>query len=475
VSASSRLRIALILGAMTSVHILDMHRADAAGMYFSDRGVRAMGRAGAFVAGADDLQAIWYNPAGLADAGTAILVDAAWLRFTPEYTRELRIVDAGGTVRHITSPTIRGTSGFLPIPTIAGSYRINPEFTMAAGIIAPYIALASYADRLENGEPSPARYTLGSFDGSALAIPGMWLSWKPIPELRLGAGVQALVGTFQSTITFSASPQDRLLGAPEQPEFDAQSQMKVGPIIAPTGNIGAIFEPEPHVRLGISFQAPMVVSSNATIKVRLPSDVAFDGARVNGETAHVRFTLPAVLRMGVELRPVDGVRVEVSYVREFWSAHDTIEAKPSGISLDGIKGAPYSVAMPNIVIPRNFVNSNSYRLGGEYTFEAWGDPITLRAGVQYETSAVPNAYLSLSSLDFVKTTLMFGGSLHFGKHWRFDGVYGHTFAHEANVTPEEAKIGRINPLKGNAPLEAVNGGTYRASADLIGVGMNYKF
>ena len=42
--------------------------AGAAGLYFSDRGVRPLGRGGAFVAGADDLGAIWYNPAGIVDA-----------------------------------------------------------------------------------------------------------------------------------------------------------------------------------------------------------------------------------------------------------------------------------------------------------------------------------------------------------------------------------------------------------------------
>src|SRR5580765_2469829 len=55
--------------------------ADAAGLYFSDRGVRPMGRAGAFVAGADDLGAIWYNPAGIADCGTSFLADFSWLHF----------------------------------------------------------------------------------------------------------------------------------------------------------------------------------------------------------------------------------------------------------------------------------------------------------------------------------------------------------------------------------------------------------
>ena len=50
--------------------------ARAAGLYFTDRGVRPLGRGGAFVAGADDFNATWYNPAGLADAGTSFLLDA---------------------------------------------------------------------------------------------------------------------------------------------------------------------------------------------------------------------------------------------------------------------------------------------------------------------------------------------------------------------------------------------------------------
>src|SRR5579859_5314136 len=96
--------------------------ARAAGLYFSDRGVRPMGRAGAFVAGADDLGAIWYNPAGLADAGTSFLFDASWLKFDISYTRELIVaVPVGNTtaLQKVPSPTVNGSSSFLPLPTIA--------------------------------------------------------------------------------------------------------------------------------------------------------------------------------------------------------------------------------------------------------------------------------------------------------------------------------------------------------------------
>ncbi len=450
--------------------------AHASGLYFSDRGVRPMGRAGAFVAGADDLGAIWYNPAGVADAGSAVLMDFGWLHFSNEYQRELRIVDADNTVRYVHSPNIKGTSPVLPIPTIAMSlvFGEKKEWTVAGGFIAPQVALASYPE-FTDGQPSPARYTLGSFSGSLLGIPGAWIAYKPHPKLRLGVGLQALVGWFQTTVTFSASPQDRLLGAPEQPEYDAQSQMRVGLIIAPSANGGVIYEPDPHVRFGLALQAPMIVNSPATLKVRLPTSAAFDTANISGDRANVRFVLPAILRLGVEVRPVPALRVEVAYVREFWSAHKSIEVTPRDITMNGIVGAPPSVALPIITIPRGFIDSNSFRLGGEYALKLGEYTLDLRAGVSYETSAVPPAYLSLSSLDFDKALVSLGGSIHIGQHWRLDGTFAHLFATTTTVTPEEAQIPRINPLKGNAPLEAVNGGTYSAAADLIGVGLNYTF
>jgi long-chain fatty acid transport protein len=102
-------------------------------------------------------------------------------------------------------------------------------------------------------------------------------------------------------------------------------------------------------------------------------------------------------------------------------------------------------------------------------------PVATRAGLSYESSAVPPAYLSLASLDFDKVTLSLGGSLYVGEHWRFDGLYAHTFVSGVTEPAADAKIPRINPLNGGAPFESVNGGTYAARADLIGLGLNYRF
>src|SRR6185503_6970688 len=69
--------------------------AHAAGLYFADRGVRPAARGGAFIAGADDLGAIAYNPAGIYDAGSQFLLDASIVNFNADYTRtaQLRQVD----------------------------------------------------------------------------------------------------------------------------------------------------------------------------------------------------------------------------------------------------------------------------------------------------------------------------------------------------------------------------------------------
>jgi hypothetical protein len=75
--------------------------------------------------------------------------------------------------------------------------------------------------------------------------------------------------------------------------------MRVGPMFAPTGNGGIIYTPDPHVRLGFSGQLPQVIDSPATIKVRLPTSAAVDGASVRGDKARVRLTLPAIIRLVV--------------------------------------------------------------------------------------------------------------------------------------------------------------------------------
>ena len=66
----------------------------------------------------------------------------------------------------------------------------------------------------------------------------------------------------------------------------------------------------------------------------------------------------------------------------------------------------------------------------------------MRAGLSFETTAIPRPYLSLLTIDMDKITLAVGGGLHVGEHWRFDLTYAHLFARSVEVPAAEAKIPR---------------------------------
>jgi long-chain fatty acid transport protein len=457
----------------------------AAGLYFSDRGVRPLGRGGAFVAGADDLGAIWYNPAGLVDAPSGVLFDASWLHYTSDFSRQALTTSATGTQFVQSFPKVSGSTPILPVPTLAGSLRFGDQnqYAVALGIFAPMVPVTSYPQTISNPDgstsPAPQRYSLVSLDGSALVVTGAWFAWRPIEDLRIGAGFEALVGTFKSTVDFSACPQDNIICAGEQPDYDAFSQLNVGPIFAPSGNAGATYVPSDHLRFGVSGQLPFWVDAPAKVDVRLPNAVLFDNASQQGNDARVKFELPAVVRAGVEVRPLDrehDLRVEVSYVHEFWSEHQSIDITPTNIRLLNVQSLQSPFGVSSISIPRGGQDSNSVRLGGEYTIPIDDYRLQVRAGLAWESSGIQEAYVSPLTIDSSKFTTAIGGGLHIGKHWRLDAVYAHVFASDVTVTPQEAKVPRVNPVKGNPTAEtAVNGGQYSARADVLGVGVQFLF
>ncbi len=467
----------LLLAALAS-SALAATRAEAAGVYVTDRGVRPLGRGGAFVAGADDASSIWYNPAGLADAGTSVLADGAWLDYKTEFTRRTLVREAStGDSAVVTSPAVKGTTPFLPIPTIAATYAFGArrEWTAALGVFAPMTALTRYPLDVD-GAPSPARYSLVSLRGTALAIAGAWLAFKPIEQIRLGVGAGALTGVFKSTVALSAAPEDRLLSAPEDPRYDALTRIESGPIVAPTANAGITFVPHDMLRFGASFQLPIAIDAPADIDVRLPSAALFNGAHVEGTAARLAMSLPAVLRFGAELRPASALRLEAAFVRELWSIHRSIDVTPEGIGVCGVPGLPSPAKVAPISIPRNFRDTSSIRAGAEVAAGVGGNRLLARAGFAYEEGAIPAAFLTPLTVDLDKYTLSLGAGAELRSRLRIDAVYARSVMQRASVDPARAAVYRSAPLRGNrAASEAINGGDYAARASVVGLGINYRF
>jgi long-chain fatty acid transport protein len=465
--------LAVALAASAALGVFASADARAAGLYVDDKGVRPLGRGGAFVAGADDLNAIWYNPAGIVDTPTSLLLDGSYIHYSDTFTRQTVSTSATGAEYNNRFPTVSGSTPFLPIPTIAGSYRFGDakQYAVAFGIYAPDAALLSYPTA------GPQRYSLVSLNGTILAVVGGWFAWKPTDSIRLGAGVQVMTGYLKTTVDFSACPPDNFVCAPEDPNYQTDSALSSGPIFAPSANLGATWVPVHEVRFGVSGQAPFVIDAPTTVRLRLPTAAEFDNATQVGDKAHLHLELPPVLRAGVEFRPLDNddLRVEVSYVREFWSVEKTLDITPDDLKLYGITGFPSPFDVNPITIPRRMKDSNSFRLGAEYKIDL-GIKFLLRAGVSYETSSVPVNYETPLTIDANKVVASIGGSIVVDKHLRLDGVLSHTFQGDVFTPPQNAAVPIINPVQGNpTQTDNVNGGVYHVNLWVLGGGLEYRF
>lgn len=455
--------------------------AAAGGLYYSDRGVRPLARGGAFIAGADDAGAMMYNPAGMFDAGGQFLFDASWVNFTSDYTRQALVQqidpNTGKPLGSFTQtfPTVKGTTPFLPIPTIVATFQVHSKVVIGFGAWAPYAALTTYPE-VVNGKAAPQRYSLLSLQGSALAFVGAGIAVAPIKELRVGATVGMLTGVFNTQTMFAGCVPERFLCAPEQPSWDVLAQLSVGPIFAPTGSVGLTWIPHPNWRIGAAFQLPVYVRSGATLKTRLPATPVFEKASQEGTDARVSFDLPWSARAGVETRMVENLRLEASFNYDRWSMHDSINLDPQGIAFKNIAGFPQTYFIPSVKLPRNFQDSVAIHLGGEYTLAGAGLLWDVRGGLSFETSAIPNNYTSVLTIDQNKLTAALGGSVHW-KKLRVDLTYAHVFGFNVDVDPKDAKIALISPVQANEPKNPsfINGGKYSARANVIGIGMAYSF
>jgi long-chain fatty acid transport protein len=447
--------LALLAGTLVAAPVY------AGGMQLQTRGVRPTARAGAFVAGADDLGAMWFNPAGVAAlAGDGddrhLLIDASYVRQSVTYER----IDSGGNQR---DPVENDAPG-LPIPTVGVSFALNDRLVIAAGIYAPYAGLARYPT------DGAQRYSLIDLSETLLVYLQATVAFRVTEKLRVGAGIQNLFASLSSTLVFSGCPGETVC-APEDPEFDALSRVDQRDFFNPSGVLGVQYDATDTVRTGLAVQLPVRVSGDGEFQTVLPSSGFYDGAEVVGDTANLAFTIPAMIRLGVEVDPIERWRVELAGSVELWSQHDEFTIEPKDVRIEGAPGVGTYELGP-LDLPRHYDNSYALMLGFEGQPVA-SLPLRLMGGYSYETAAAPDAYLSVLTVDSSKHLVAGGAGYRFGS-FTLDAVVGYVAMSPRRVTPEEGRSPQLNPVRDESdePLEVfVNWGEYRSSWLILGLGL----
>lgn len=469
----------------------------AGGIYASPHGARPLGRGGAFVAGADDLNGVYYNPAGaaavdrrLADKSKAwrVFFDVGMVFQRVTYTR-----DENGIAR----PAIHSDDGLIgaappAIPQLAFAKTLKPfsfgQLTLGFGLWIPYTGLLRYPepsyatedDLARVPDVAPQRYQLlGLHEGSLLRSTAL-VVLNPVAALSLlddrlqvGLGPQLMLVYFRSRLMLSGCPQ--VMCRPEQPDYDALAVAQAF-ALAPSLNLGILGRPLPWLRLGLSFQLPFFVrSAKATIDTRLPSNEIFNNASVRGRDAALSMNLPPILRAGAEFSLLaDRVRIELAYTAEFWSVQRELAVVPDQVYIDNLPGIG-SYQLGPVTLRRDMQTTHAVHVGGEAI--VW-KRLGARLGGMFESNSMPDATVSVLSPDNHKGLVALGlflQPLHvLGADWRLDLSYGHIVQASRTVSPQDSQLAPVNPIRPDAVfptgIGGVAAGTYDVSYDLIAFG-----
>jgi len=434
----------------------------AGGYLYSDSGIVANGRGGAWVAGADTQFAQRYNPAGLVRI-EAPTVNIGWSGVQQNISFE-RAKPEGGFYK----PAVNNAPPFS-VPQLGFATPIGEDFGFAFGFHSPYAPSSLY------DEEGPQRYSVKDTTIIQFSL-GPSLAWQPIPQFAVGLSVhyQLLQVSQSLDITYSGV---------DVPEGDIAIGLSVMDAANINMNAGLLIEPIEQLSIGASFEPPI------TYKTRGTAEVNFAGNAVEGmlnktvyKDKDVRATirLPLILRGGVAVRPMPKLEIETAVVWQQWSTSTDIPIEEVAFTLDVVEDSLLEILVPpedqtidqDFEIPQNFQDTTSYRLGAEYAF---ADELDWRIGGAYETGALLPKYMDVSLVDPAKWQVATGPSVHLlERKLRLDGAFAMIFFPEVNVVNSTRTQTDAGVLEDVTPL-VVGNGKYASNGWVLGLQASYIF
>ncbi len=470
--------------------------ARAAGFYFTDTGTRGMARAGAFVAGADDLSAQYYNPAALTQLdGPQVYINHTVFHQSVRFTRV--DLDETGAVTQ-TWPEVHNQAAPMQIPAFGVGHDFGlPNTYFAFGMWTPMAPSMSFPHDGSTSYTLKDSLTWQIWGGPSVAQRIGWLS--------VGLGVHwTLVRAEQSLNLMICQDENWFDGeigncpADANPdENDLMAEMSMLDPARLTGNLGLLAAPTDWLKVGFSVLPPLKVKGKGKLAVEFVEDhwlLEGDGEgnanllatqSTTDEDITVLLTMPWILRGGVAVRPVPKLELEGAVVWQRWSSSKEIRVTDVNIVLES-SGSPIlpddQVIEDDVVLPQGYRDAWSFRLGGQSELS---ELLTLRAGAYYETSAIPTSSLSVALVDAPKWGLSTGLSVNVKDRLSIDAGFIQTFLQTQEI--RDSNVRRVEvPVDATAVAfqdeelvikegQAVGNGTMASSVTTGSLGLVYRF
>ncbi len=461
--------------------------ASAAGIEYGPQGVHAIGRGGAFVVGADDPSAIWWNPSRLSlMRGTQMLYDhnlpSLSLTFDRDPAKRCTNGPGNSTCEGDATPTTfaraRQQNGVFPVGI---NFGLTSDFGLkdwgfGLGVQGPaaYGTMA-YADNPSKGDPSAisaARYSISSMD-TALIFVSAAAAWKYKEWFGLGVSLQYVaVPYLKYSLDIVGPASASTQNDPGKTINDLRVDLNMADWKKFSAVVGGWARPLPYLEFGMSARViPVNVTATGDLTISGTENSIYARMVPVKVPGRVSFTYPVDVKVGGRYVHKRADRelfdIEADFVWEQWSAHDGFHVK---FDKQDVEALGTQLKLKKITLLRNLNDTYSVRLGG--TYNPIADHMWVRLGGWWEKGAQPNnrTIIDLPSWD------RFG--IGAGISGAYRGVqigisYAHVFQLARTVAAGTGLI-KQQVLDFAGTMNdgySVNEGKYTSSFDIVSVGI----
>jgi len=401
-------------------------------------GAKATALGGAFSAYADDVYAVYYNPAGLTQIQSPTLSVGLEVLNPDIKIHDFKAVDGDGTPVQPYGVSFSDTSSNLLVPHAGFATHLFKGVYFG---IATYVPYGLHIKWNDNTSQNPGAYN--GFESYYLrAVVTPTIAVKLTDKLAAGFGIsfgRSEAGT-QRRIYAPTIPtlNNRVIKGEMTDDFNVSF------------NVGFLYKPYDNLSFGVTYRSRTYTDFEGTVEV-----VGIDKVHASTKIDH-----PDQLQMGVKYQPNKKLTLTADVVWTNWSSVKDYTIKFSRPLL----GKTYEY------FPRDWKDTRQLRLGIEYK---WNEIVTLRGGYFYDPSPIPDHTFDMLWPDADKKTYSLGMGLHLGK-WTVDTVLQYIVAEYKREIGGES----VN-LNNSYPGVAGNPGTVSLAADghLWGYGLtvSYRF
>jgi long-chain fatty acid transport protein len=384
------------------------------------QGAKAAGMGTAFVAVADDLSAILYNPAGLTQStGTNIYNNGTLVLPSSEYKSP-----SGG------SEKTKFQAFLVPQLSIASDFNTS-DLRFGLGIYSPF----GIGGRKWSGTGLTREVSTNNQIGTVAANPVF--AWRASPWLSVGGGFY-----YQYAITRMEKMNDQsFVGA-----GDANSVLK-GNGGGWGYNAGVLLFPGECVSFGFAYRSHSVIDQKMDFSISgiAPAIQPIVGGPSFQTGGNSSIDFPQVVSFGVGVRPTGKLTIAIDVDWGGWSS-----MKNLNLTLD--RQVPQA-GVTNAVIPLNMQNAWQPKVGLEYKLD---DRFAVRCGYAFVQTNVPDMAVGPGNPDANQHGVSLGLGYKRGK-FTFDFFYLADFYQNRSVSND------------------ILSGDYKNFANIVGTSMNYKW